>query len=180
MCMWLACCFWEVLGCQYRSQSVDQRYGAINVSECAHAYVHKHVGVCLMPSCHISTSWQAYFLIGAVCLTLRWRGQAATGHQGNVMNLLWDAEESQRDGVACGCLVTRLHKPVIGLEWILHLYVLFLEKTLITESAACLTVGLYDSTLSEPVSSFLRQPCLFSFPSVPYPPVYIWWLSFKE
>lgn len=112
-------------------------YVSMNISacRCSHAYAHKHVCVYLLPSCHIPSIWQVCILIRAVCLTLRWRGRAASGHQQNIMNSSWEQEETQTDSIEWGWRSTCLHKPVIGSIWIIHVFLFFfLRKTLITES----------------------------------------------
>lgn len=62
----------------------------ISVCHCARAHEHKHIRVYLLPSCHILSVWQGSFLICTVGHSLRYRGRAASGHQGNVLNLSWE------------------------------------------------------------------------------------------
>lgn len=137
-------------------------YMNISACHCAHAYVHKHIRVCLTPSCHIPSVWQVHFLICAVCHTLRWRGQAASGHQGNVMYLSRESVETALHGADALLVFT---SPSLVRDELFMFFIFFLRKTLITESG--IGPPAYDSTQNPP-HLFQRHPCLLSFPSVPY------------
>lgn len=130
-----------------------------------------------MPSCHIPSVWQVYFLLCNACSALRWIGQVAHGHQGNVMNLSW--EESQRDGVAWGWCFTCLTCLSLGRDELFIFLFFSWEKHWSWNQgspvwqSACVT-----APCQSPTHLFQRQPCLVCFPSVPYSTHPL--LSFKE
>lgn len=122
----------------------------------------------LLMLCHIFELWQVYSLMCAVCHTFGRKGQAGSGHQGNVMNLLCEPDDY--------CCFTRLHEPVARLFWIIHLF-FFLENIdhRIRDQLACLTTHCHSL-----FHLFQRQPCLLPFASVSLLYACILSLSFKE
>lgn len=108
----------------------------------------------LLMLCHIFELWQVYSLMCAVCHTFRRKGQAGSGHQGNVMNLLCEPDEC--------CCFTHLHEPVASLFWIIHLFFLFyfLGKHWSQNQGSA---RLPDSTLSQPLSPFSKTALPASF-----------------
>lgn len=126
MWRWISCCFLELQGCvcQQGSQSVDLR---------GYKYLYIRLCLCFCTQTHRCSCALSHFpsLTGALsdmCHAFKQKGRAASGHQGNVIKVLYEADEPRTDSNAPLLVFTSL-----SLVWVDLFIFFFHRKTLITD-----------------------------------------------